>query len=59
MTALYLSIAADGNDQVICRPRPADAMGAALRGVFGDGATLPDDMLRLLRRLDRRCQGLS
>ncbi len=53
MSALYISTASGGNDQVVCRPRPADAIGAALRGVFGDGACLPPDMMRLLQKLDK------
>lgn len=52
MSALYLSIGKDA-EQWVRRPRPADAIGAALRGVF-DCPPLPDDMARLLRRLDRR-----
>lgn len=54
MTALYISTAPSGNDQVVRRPRPTDAIGAALRGVFGEGGTLPADMARLLQRLERR-----
>ena len=54
MSALYISSAATGNDQVVHRPRPADAIGAALRGVFGTGCALPADMARLLERLERR-----
>ena len=52
MTALYISSAVGGNDQVVRRPRPTDAIGAALRGVFGEGDSLPSDMARLLQRLD-------
>jgi hypothetical protein len=52
MSALYLSMARDA-EQVVRRPRPADAIGAALRGVF-DCPALPEDMTRLLRRLDRQ-----
>jgi hypothetical protein len=52
MNALHLSMADDA-EQVVRRPRPADAVGAALRGVFACPA-LPDDMVRLLRRLDRQ-----
>lgn len=51
MSSLYLSIGRDA-EQVVRLPRPADAIGAALRGVF-DAPALPEDMARLLRRLDR------
>jgi hypothetical protein len=52
MSALYLSIGTE-TDQVVRRPCPSDAIGAALRGVF-DAPPMPEDMARLLRRLDRR-----
>ncbi|GAA0668372.1 hypothetical protein FHT00_000294 [Sphingomonas insulae] len=39
-------------DYVVRTPRPADALGLSLRGVFHD-SPLPDDLLMLLRRLDR------
>ena len=52
MSALDLSIGRD-TDQVVRRPRPADAIGAALRGVF-ECPAVPEDMARLLRRIDRR-----
>ena len=51
MSALYLSIGREA-EQVVRRPHPADAIGAALRGAF-DCRSLPDDMVRLLRRLDK------
>ena len=51
MSALYLTIGRDA-EQLVRSPRPADAIGAALRGAFGC-PSLPDDMARLLRRLDR------
>ena len=51
MSAMSLSISRD-SEQVVRRPRPADAIGAALRGVF-DCPALPEDMARLVRRLDR------
>jgi hypothetical protein len=53
MTALYISMAASGNDEVVRRPRASDAMGAALRGAFGAETSLPKDIVRLLQRLDR------
>ena len=52
MAALYLSSADQGNEEVVRLPRPADALGAALRGVFSD-QPLPVDMVLLLNRLDR------
>lgn len=51
MCALYLSIGRDA-EQTVLRPRPADAIGAALRGSFSC-PPLPEDMVRLLRRLDK------
>ena len=51
MTALYLSMGRDA-DQVVRTPRPADPIGAALRGIF-ECPPLPEDMARLLRRIDR------
>lgn len=51
MSALFLSIDRDA-DQVVRRPHPSDAVGAALRGTF-DCPALPPDMVRLLRRLDK------
>ena len=39
-------------EQVVRRPLPTDAIGAALRGAFGC-RSLPEDMTRLLCRLDR------
>ncbi len=39
-------------DYVVRQPRPTDAAGHALREVFGD-TPLPDDLVVLLRRLDR------
>lgn len=46
-----LSMASDAVE-VVRRPRPADALGAALRGAFGT-PPLSDDIARLLRRLDK------
>lgn len=51
MSNLYLSIGREA-EQVVRRPHPADAIGAALRGAF-DCRQLPEDMARLVRRLDR------
>lgn len=39
-------------DYVVRRPKATDALGHALRGVFGD-TPLPDDFVVLLRRLER------
>jgi hypothetical protein len=52
MSQLHLSMADDA-EQVVRRPRASDPIGAALRGAF-DCPALPDDMVRLLRRLDRQ-----
>ena len=51
MSALYLSIGRDA-EQVVRRPHRSDAIGAALRGTF-DCRTVPEEMARLLRKLDR------
>lgn len=40
-----------GGEQIVRRPRPADAIGAALRDAYGGTVATPEDMLRLLRRL--------
>lgn len=53
MAALYIQVATIAHDGVVQRPRSTDAIGAALRGVFGNGPTLPADMACLLQRLDR------
>jgi hypothetical protein len=36
---------------------PGDALGSALRGLYGEQPQLPEDMLRLLRTLDRPLRG--
>jgi hypothetical protein len=43
---------ASQGDYIVRRPRATDALGHALRGVFGD-TQLPDDLRVLLHRLDR------
>jgi hypothetical protein len=53
MASLYISKAQGSNEQVVVRPRPADALGAALRGAFGAHGGLPSDLAHLLLRLDR------
>lgn len=53
MASLYISNAHGGNEQVVVRPRPADALGAALRGAFGSHRHLPTDLAQLVQRLDR------
>ena len=53
MASLYISNAKGGNEQVVTRPRPADPLGAALRGTFGAHRNLPADLAQLIRRLDR------
>jgi hypothetical protein len=37
---------------VVRSARPADAIGSALRNIFSARAQMPDDMARLLSRLD-------
>lgn len=53
MASLYISNAQAGNEQVVARPRAADALGAALRGAFGAHRNLPSDLAQLMQRLDR------
>ena len=43
----------DEGGYVVRRPRVTDAIGGALLRSFGSGAMLPDDMRRLVERLDR------
>ena len=43
---------ARNGDYVVRLPRPADPLGHALRGVFGE-TPMPDDIKTLLERLDR------
>jgi hypothetical protein len=38
---------------VVRRPRVTDAIGAALLRTFGHGSSVPDEMHRLLDRIDR------
>jgi hypothetical protein len=53
MTYASLTIKRETSGQhVVGRPRATDGVGHALRGVFGDAHTLPEDMAQLLRRLD-------
>jgi hypothetical protein len=51
MSTLHLS-ADTADEQVVRAPRPADAIGAALRGAFGVRA-LPGELARLVRELHR------
>lgn len=57
MIGQFASIARVDDDGVVRRPMPSDALGSALRVVYGDGTALPEDMLRLLRNLDRPLRG--
>lgn len=43
---------ANRGDYIVRSPRPTDALGHALRGVFSD-PQLPEEFLVLLRRLER------
>lgn len=57
MIGQFASIARVDDDWVVRRPMPGDALGSALRVVYGDSTALPEDMLRLLRNLDRLSRG--
>lgn len=57
MIGQFASIARVDDDGVVRRPMPGDALGSALRVVYGDNTALPEDMLRLLRNLDRLSRG--
>jgi hypothetical protein len=57
MIGQLASIARIDNDGVVRRPMPGDALGFALRGVYEEPAHLPEDMVRLLRTLDRPLRG--
>ncbi|MEA1085596.1 hypothetical protein SFC76_15120 [Sphingomonas sp. CD22] len=51
-TAMHTSGKGRSGDYVVRLPRPADPLGNALRGVFGE-TPMPDDLQALLNRLDR------
>lgn len=54
MNTMCLSIDHDKDGaQIVRRPRSTDAIGHALRGAFGEGCGLPDEMVVMLRRLDQ------
>jgi hypothetical protein len=53
MLLLYISKPHGSNEQVVARPRAADALGAALRGAFGSQRDPPSDLVQLVERLDR------
>jgi hypothetical protein len=55
MTKLTPAMAKDrpSHGFVVVSPRPVDAIGGALRDVFGHDRALPRDMACLLDRLDR------
>ncbi|USU06418.1 hypothetical protein NF700_06195 [Sphingomonadaceae bacterium OTU29MARTA1] len=48
----HVSGKAERGDYIVRGPRPADAIGHTLRGIFRE-TTLPDDFTVLLHRLDR------
>lgn len=52
MSVLYISLTASGNEQIVRRPCRTDAIGAALRGIYGSMVGLPPDMVGLIQRLD-------
>ena len=43
----------DGDGQIVRARRTTDAIGMAMRDAYGNLGSLPDDMRRLLQRLDR------
>ncbi|MBM6575567.1 hypothetical protein KCP91_04235 [Microvirga sp. SRT01] len=43
----------DGDGQIVRAPRATDAIGMAMRDAYGNLGSLPDDMRRLLQRLDQ------
>ncbi len=53
MTWASIPMIDGGDGQIVRAPRATDAIGMSLRDVFGNLANLPDDMQRLLQRLDR------
>jgi hypothetical protein len=56
MTWTSFSAGDRGDDQggyVVRRPRATDALGKALRSTYAQATSLPDDMHRMVERLDR------
>jgi hypothetical protein len=43
----------DNGEQVVRTPRATDAVGSALRNVYGEGGGIPHDLTILLRDIDR------
>ena len=48
---------ADAQAFRVRRPRASDAVGGALRAVFGEVPALPEEMLAALRRIDIAARG--
>jgi hypothetical protein len=53
MTCASILMIDDSDDQIVRAPRTTDAIGMTMRDVFGNLGSLPDDMRRLLQRLDQ------
>ena len=51
--ATSLMIQRDNGEQVVRTPRATDAVGSALRNVYGEGGGIPHDLTILLRDIDR------
>lgn len=50
----YQSWTAGADDGgAVRRPAPGDALGSALRSVYVETVALPEEMVRLLRQIDR------
>jgi hypothetical protein len=54
--AANLVIQRDNGEQVVRMPRATDAVGSALRNVYGEGGGIPHDLAMLLRDIDRASQ---
>ncbi|WP_374943301.1 hypothetical protein [Sphingomonas sp.] len=57
MLGFITSISRTDDQGAVRRPMPGDALGSALRSVYGDQHGVPDEMRRLLRMLDRPMRG--
>jgi hypothetical protein len=43
----------DNGEQVVRTPRATDAVGSALRNVYGENSGIPHDLSVLLRKIDQ------
>jgi hypothetical protein len=57
MIANLAFIARVDDQGVVRRPMPGDALGSALRDVYVEPSAMPEEMMRLLRALDRPLRG--